>query len=166
MRIKDSYTYPAPLDRIGAMFADPEYTRSRLDIRGVVDPRVEVTEDGGVTTITVNASVDTDMLPAAARRFVRSGLSVSVVETWVPAQGTTRRGTTEVHVKGAPVTLRATSVLTGDSGTTTRTIDADLTVSIPLMGRRIEQQAQSHVHALFARELEAARTWLDAHPAD
>ncbi|MGO3797150.1 MAG: DUF2505 domain-containing protein [Pauljensenia sp.] len=164
MHIKDSYTYPATLARIGEMFADPEYTRSRVDVRGVVDPKVRVTEEEGTTTIAVDAAIDTSVLPSAARRFVRSGLTISIVETWAPTQGTTRRGTTEVKVKGAPVTLRAVSVLTGEAGTTTRSVDAELSVSIPLVGRRVEQEAAGSVHSLFAKELEAARTWLEAHP--
>lgn len=164
MHIKDSYTYPATLERIGEMFADPDYTRSRVAVRGVTDPQVRVTEEEGTTTIAVDAGIDTSALPSAARRFVRSGLSVSIVETWAPAQGTSRRGTTEVKVKGAPVTLRAVSVLTGEAGTTTRAVDADLSVSIPLVGRRVEQEAAGSIHSLFARELESARTWLEAHP--
>jgi Protein of unknown function (DUF2505). len=166
MHIKDSYTYPADLDRIGEMFADPEYTRSRLKVRGVVNPQVGVIREEGTTTISVDADIDTTVLPSAARRFVRSGLSVNIVETWGPVQGTTRRGTTEVKVKGAPVTLRAVSVLTGEAGTTTRAVDADLSVSIPLVGRRVEQEAAGSVHSLFAKELEAARTWLEAHPGE
>lgn len=165
VQITDSYTYPASLERIGQMFADPQYTRSRLDVPGVIDPQVDVVEEQGTLTLRVKASVDTSLLPSAAQRFVRSGLSLTITETWAPAQGNTRRGTTEVQVHGAPVSLRAVSVLTGSTESTTRAVNADLSVSIPLVGRRVEQQAAGKVRSLFARELEAARSWLEAHPA-
>ncbi len=163
MHIADSFDYPAALQRISAMYADPDYTRARLDQRGILSPTVQVTDDGGTTTITASAGVDVSLLPNAARRFVRPGLTLHLVEKWSPVEGGTRRGTTELTVSGAPVKARVVSVLTDAGESTTRRLEGDFSVSVPLVGRSIEQKAAGHVTQLFTVEQQAAQKWLASH---
>lgn len=163
MQISQSFEYPASLERIVAMYSDPEYTKARLAQPGVLDPVVEITESQGTTTITAKARIDVTTLPSAAQRFVKSGLSVRLTETWGPVKAGVRTGTTDIHVEGAPVKAHATSTLRDRGSATTRQVEGEFSVSIPLVGRTVEQKAAGRVGMLFDAEVNAAKEWLAAH---
>ncbi len=164
MHITQSFVYPAPLDRISTMYADPGYLLHRLDRTGVVDPHVDVTEGAGTTTVVATLTGDTSLLPSAARRFVKSGLSGRLTLTLTPRQGSSRRATLDVAISGAPVSASGAMVLTESGDTTSATIDVDFSVKIPLMGGTIEKQAVGYVRGALETEPAAAAQWLDAHP--
>lgn len=164
MHITESFAYPAGLDRIAAMYAEPGYLLHRLDRRGVQDRRVDVSEDAGATRIVVSLSADTALLPAAAQRFVKAGLSGTLTLDLAPRQGATRRGTLGLEVSGAPVAASGAVVLTDRGESTEAAVDLDFSVKIPLVGGGIEKQAVGYVRGALETEPAAAQEWLSAHP--
>lgn len=164
MHFSESLEYPAPIDTVDRMLADPDYIAGRFDIPGVLDPDTSVSEEDGRVTSTFTSHVDTDKLPDIAARFVKSDTTVTITETWEPRQGDTRRGTLSVKVSGIPVKLEAQSVLTAEGETTKRTVEGDLEVKIPLVGKRVEAKAVEYVPRLLAFESDAARAYLESHP--
>ncbi|MFC7581253.1 DUF2505 domain-containing protein [Schaalia naturae] len=166
MHITQSFVYPAPLSRISQMYADPDHLLRRLDRRGILDPSVEanVAEDG-TTTVVAAAAGDPSLLPSAARRFVRSGLSARIALVLAPEAGGERRGTVDVTVSGAPVSASARLTLADRGESTEATVELDIRVSVPLVGGAIEQKAAGAIRGALETEPEAAREWLDAHPA-
>ncbi|RJF41371.1 DUF2505 domain-containing protein [Actinomyces sp. 2119] len=168
MRKTITITYPAPPARAAAMLADPSYQDLRVERLGLDDASATVTPDGQgsdhgfVTTIT--GSVPPSRLPAAAARLVRSGVSFTVSETWgAAAADGSRTGSYDIDVKGAPVKVAATATMAPAGDATTVTVDVDLEVTVPLVGKSIEERAASRVGRVVEDEEKRAATWLAQH---
>lgn len=166
MNFSHSYSYPADLDRVDAMFADPEFAKQRFALPGLTNLHTDTQADGGSLRTVVTGDVDPSAIPAKARRFVGGRLSATLTEAWGPREGDARHGTLDVKVKGAPVSLHATSTLRGADGRTERTLEGDLTVAIPLLGKRIEERAKGLVPRIAKADAQAAQTYLGAHAAN
>ena len=78
MRKTISMTYPADPQRVAAMLSDPAYQQGRIDRFGLEDAGVDVAARGKGFVSTISGSVPPSLLPAAAKRFVRSTLSFTL----------------------------------------------------------------------------------------
>ena len=164
MRKTISITYPADPTRTAAMLADPAYHRERATRVGLEDASVEVSQQGQGFAATISGHVDSSRLPSAAAKLVRSGVTFSVTESWgEPADDGSRTGSYDIDVKGAPVRAGATaSMAPADQGTVV-TVDLDLDVTVPLVGKTIEDRAMGRVDAVIADEERRGAAWLAEH---
>ncbi|WP_194786391.1 DUF2505 domain-containing protein [Actinomyces haliotis] len=164
MRKSVTITYPADPARVAAMLADPAYQRRRAARLGLDDADVAVAPQGEGFTAALFGAVPPSRLPSAARRLVRSTVSFTVTESWgEPGTDGTRTGSLEVAATGAPVRASATGRLSPTSTGTTVTYDLDLSVSVPLVGRSIEDKALSMSGRVVADEEKRGADWLAAH---
>lgn len=163
MNISHSYSYPAGIERVDAMLADPESAKQRFAVPGLTNLRTDTRSEAGSVRTVATGDVDPSAVPAKARRFVGARLSATLTESWGPREGDTRHGTLDVEVSGAPVSLHATSTLRGSGEQTQRTLEGDLTVAIPLIGRRIEERAKGLVPRIARADAAAAQAYLAAH---
>ncbi|MCL3793154.1 DUF2505 domain-containing protein, partial [Actinomyces sp. 186855] len=110
-------------------------------------------------------TVPADRLPSAARRLVRGPLSLTLTESWgEPGAGGRREGRVSAEVGGAPVRLAATGSMRSDDGArTTVVLDLSLDVTVPLVGRALEDRAMGYVDTVVTDEQERAAAWLAAH---
>ncbi|WP_127841689.1 DUF2505 domain-containing protein [Actinomyces wuliandei] len=168
MRKTITITYPTSPARAAQMLADPGYQNLRVERLDLDDASATVTPDdqgsdhGFVTTIT--GTVPPSRLPAAAARFVRSGVSFAVSETWgEAAPDGTRTGSYDIDVKGAPVKVAATATMAPAGDATTVTVDVDVEVTVPLVGKSIEERAASRVSRVVEDEERRAAAWLAQH---
>lgn len=167
MRKTLTITYPAAPNRVAAMLADPEYQRGRLERVRLRDADVDVAQRGRGFVVTVTGSVPAQMLPAATARFIRSAVSFTLLESWgEPAADGARSGSIDTTVKGAPVSASArTTMSPASQGSTAVVLDLDVKVSVPLVGRSIEEKALAQVGRIVADEERRGAAWLAAHPA-
>ena len=173
MRKTITITYPADPARTAQMLATPAYQEERVARAGLDDASVDVAQRGQGFVSTISGSVQPSQLPSVASRFVRSAVSFSVAESWgEPKEDGSRSGGYEVTVKGAPVKVSATSTMapTAESTetsvstqATTVTVDVDLKVSVPLVGKSIEEKAMGMVGRVVADEERRAAAWLAEH---
>ena len=113
---------------------------------------------------TISGSVPPERLPSAAKRFIRSAPSFNLSESWgEPADDGSRTGDLDVALRGAPVKVGATSKMEGSGDSTSVVYDVDLDVSIPLVGRSIEERAMGLVDRAVADEEARGAAWLAEH---
>ncbi|TFH53590.1 DUF2505 domain-containing protein [Actinomyces viscosus] len=176
MRKTITITYPADPARTARMLADPAYQEERVARAGLDDASVDVAQRGQGFVSTISGSVQPSQLPSVASRFVRSAVSFTVTESWgEPKEDGSRSGGYDVAVKGAPVKVSATSTMApaadstegADASASTRattvTVDVDLKVTVPLVGKTIEEKAMSMVGRVVADEERRATAWLAEH---
>ena len=161
-------SYPASPQRVAAMLADPQYLRQRLSRVGLKEAEVDVVPHGDGFVSTVSGDVPASRLPQAAKRFIGSAVGFTLNESWdAPGDDGSRSGTLEATVSGAPVRVGATSRLAPASGNpeqaTTLTMEMELRVSVPLIGRTLEDKAMSMVGLVVADEEKRAAAWLTQH---
>ncbi|MDU0349730.1 DUF2505 domain-containing protein [Actinomyces sp. MRS3W] len=165
MRKTVTITYPAAPARVAAMLADPAYQRSRFERFHLEDASVDVATRGRGFVATVSGSVPPSRMPAAAARFIRSAVSFGLTESWgEPGDDGSRAGSLDVAIKGAPVKAGATMSMRPDSGgaSTRLTIDVDLSVSVPLLGRSVEEKALARTGLVVSDEERRGAAWLAA----
>ncbi|WP_167148035.1 DUF2505 domain-containing protein [Actinomyces sp. ZJ308] len=185
MRKTITITYPADPARTAQMLASTAYQEERVARAGLDDASVDVAQRGQGFVSTISGSVQPSQLPSVASRFVRSAVSFSIAESWgEPKEDGSRSGGYDVTIKGAPVRVSATSTMAPASsnaddadsavsveGTdasvppqaTTVTVDIDLKVTVPLVGKTIEEKAMSMVGRVVADEERRAAAWLAEH---
>lgn len=157
-------TYPAGPERVAAMLADPDYQRKRVERADLSDASIDVAVRGRGFVSTISGSVPPERLPSAAKRFIRSAPSFSLSESWgEPADDGSRTGDLDVALRGAPVKVGATSKMEGSGDSTSVVYDVDLDVSIPLVGRSIEERAMGLVDRAVADEEARGAAWLAEH---
>ncbi|WP_167203012.1 DUF2505 domain-containing protein [Actinomyces respiraculi] len=165
MRKTVTITYPADPATVATMLADPAFQRGRVARLGQDGLDVDVVTRGEGFAVTVRGAVPADRLPSAARRFVRGPLSLTLTESWgEPGDGGRREGRLSAEIGGAPVHVAATGSMSSDDGArTTVVLDLSLDVTVPLVGRALEDRAMGHVDAVVADEQARATAWLASH---
>ena len=97
---------------------------------------------GDRTRITTERVLPTDSLPDFARSFVGEALTVVEIQTWSPpSPDGSRVADLNLHVKGAPLTLKGTIRLSPTAGGSVQEVEADLRAGVPLIGGRLEKAA-------------------------
>lgn len=158
-------TYPASVDDVAAMLADPAFIRWRAERttgRGTLESAdVDPDENGGFI-ILVRRTLATDLIPVQARPFIGDRVQVRQAEVWEPAAEEGRRvGTAAVEITGAPVRVTGVVTLktTADGGTR-KTYDGEVRATLPLFSALVEEATVNQLHRTLAAEEAAGRDWL------
>lgn len=161
MRFESAVTYPADLPTTLAMLLDPAYLDFRIAELGMPVEEKEVSTDDGVTRIMVAATIPSQLIPANYRRFAPAKLRMRLTEVWQPAAGDrSPTGTVTIEFRGLPARGEAGFRLDADGATTVRRYVGEVTVSIPLVGARLEGTAVGALDQVVAAERAAAAKWL------
>lgn len=154
-------TYPADAETIRALLTDPEFTKYRLSQAGIEASSIEASESGAGQRLTIVVPISSDMVPANYRRFVPESLSATITELWHPVAGDrSPTGVMSAEFSGVPVKACADFRLTSQGETCERSFEGEVKVSIPLVGRAIEQKAVGMLESLVAAEARAAAAFL------
>ncbi|MEW1958452.1 DUF2505 domain-containing protein [Kineococcus sp. NPDC059986] len=152
--------FTAPPAAVHAVLVDPAFLRARAERSGALEHTEAVTADGDVLVVTSSRTVSTDVLPAAAARFLGGTAVVEQVERWEPAATDgSRRSHLTLAIKNAPVTLTASSVLAPDGAGSVHTMDGALDVRVPLLGGQVERAALPGLLQLVRSESALAQEW-------
>ena len=138
-----------------ALMTDPSFLERKFAAGGAKDVTVERedTADGG-TRIVVRRRVTVD-LPGFAAKFIQPTNTVVQTEEWAPAgDDATRVCTYRVDVQGVPSRIDGTVTLTPDGAHTRQDVVAEVKVSIPLVGGRLEKLAVDSGQNLLRDEAE------------
>lgn len=104
--------------------------------------------------------------PAEVSRFVGSSLELRQSVEWSPAAADgSREGTLVVEVPGMPVRMDGHARLYPGGRGTIVDYTGTLKVNIPLVGRKVEQQAAPYVKQAIDEQQAAGDEWLAAHHA-
>ena len=164
MRKTITITYPASPARTAQMLADPAYQEERVGRAGLNDASVDVAQRGQGFVSTISGTIQPSQLPSVASRLVRSAVSFTVAESWgEPKDDGSRSGGYDVTIKNAPVKVSATSTMSPAGEATTVTVDVDLKVTVPLVGKTIEEKAMGMVGRVVTDEERRAAAWLAEH---
>jgi len=153
MKITRSTTLPAGVEDVFAVIVTQEHQAAKAAAQSAESSaRVEERPDGTVVVHTVRA-VPTTGMPGPVVGMVGSTLRVREKQTW--GQQRTdggRRADLEITVDGAPVRMTGILTLSPTGEGSTLAVDADLTCSLPLVGKKIETAAQPTIEELFDLE--------------
>jgi hypothetical protein len=151
-KLSKQLTYDAPAEAVAAMLDDPAFREAVLERQRVVRGSVHI--DGDVATIEQVRSAES--IPSVARGFVGDEIVIVQKETWTSPTS----ADVKLSIPGRPGEAVGTLVLAETGGTTTESVDLDVSVKIPLVGGRIETMIVDMVGAALDKEHEVGVEWL------
>jgi hypothetical protein len=160
-----STTFPAAA-LYGAL-VDEEYLRAKLaELGGREASIVSYRADANGAQFVLRHELDVEGLPPAVAGLLAGRLVLERTENWTVTPAG-RTGTVDVRVIGAPVPATTTGRLgVAEVGTGSEfQVHADVTVSLPLFGARIEETVAEKVHELLELESRFTTRWLEQRAA-
>ena len=165
MAFSGDQTYPAPVETVIALFADPEIVRARYEAAGDRDLEIlECGPGGGGFVIHTRRTVDVEGLPGFATKVIKPTNTMEQIDRWdEPDTDGSRNGTFTIEVKGAPVKVSGHMSLepTADGGTR-HTINGKFDVKVPLIGGKIASWAEGPGQTRLDAEYDFHRARLGA----
>ncbi|HEY7593770.1 MAG TPA: DUF2505 domain-containing protein [Actinophytocola sp.] len=153
-------TFAAPADKVYDTLTDEAFLSERLrDIGGKGAALLDHSRDGDRVSFRMRQGVDASRLPGAVRSILNGDLVVEREERWQP-DGGHHAGTSRVTIAGVPGEIKGRSRIAGTGAEATLVITAQVKVSIPLIGGKLEKVVAEQVGKLLAAEAEYAQKWL------
>lgn len=141
--LHDTIDYSASVERVARFYASSEHAAERARRLGVNDTHVDVQGDpDGAFITTIQATVPREQIGHDKfSRFLPGRLDVTIVHDWDAPGGGSRTGRLRATVASLPVDLSADFTLSGSGDGSRMSIEANLSVKIPLVGGAIEKAA-------------------------
>ncbi|GAB3621990.1 hypothetical protein GCM10027418_00720 [Mariniluteicoccus endophyticus] len=157
MDISTTADFAADPTKVFEMLTDREFLVKVAEASGAVSHDVKVVD--ATTT-------STRELPNPPEMQKFAGKTLTVVETinWGPASDDgSRTGTLDLKVPGQPVSMPGTVTLAPGGRGTTVTVQGDLSVKVPLLGKKIEKAAAPAILEGLEIEQRVGDQWLAEH---
>jgi hypothetical protein len=163
VRVTTREELPGTVEEVYALFTDVAFQEAKC--LATTDDANHFTVDvmGGPQgeRVRTERHLRSDGLPDVAKSFVGDHLTIIEVHTWSgPAGDGSRESAVDLHVKGAPLTLKGTLRLQPSGSGTVKVLDADLKANVPFIGGRIERAAAEPITAAIEIETGLLREWL------
>ena len=161
MRLTTREKLNGTVDEVHALLIDPAFQEAKCaaDLHGVD----AVVRGGGADGHRVHTErqLPSDGLPDMARSFVGDHLTIIEVLDW-SALGPdgSRASMVDIHIKGAPLTVKGTVRLEPHGDQTLWLLEADLKANVPLIGGKLERAAAEPINAAIGIEIRLLREWL------
>jgi uncharacterized protein YndB with AHSA1/START domain len=157
--------YEAPAERVYRMLVDPTFQSRRAQAGQPEHAEATVVPGpGDGATITVNRRMAVD-LPGFIAKLAGGKVTLNEVQVWRDSGGSTepvRDGTIRATMAGQPGGVVGTLRIDEAGGSTTVSVDAEISVKVPLVGGRIERFVADMLDRLLAYEESVGREWLAA----
>lgn len=140
--------------------------------RSFQEAKCAATTNNGVYTVDVGGGIDghrvrterqlpSEGLADLARSFVGEHLTVIEVLDWsrLGPDGS-RASLFDIHIKGAPLTVKGTVRLEPHGDETLELIEADLKANVPFISGKLERAAADPINAAIRIEIALLREWL------
>ncbi|GAA4697411.1 DUF2505 domain-containing protein [Nocardioides conyzicola] len=155
-RLTHTMTYAAALADVSAMLDDAAYRDQVIAAQGSISGTFEIETDGEITTAVVDQVMPATGLPSFATRFVGSEINIVQREEWSSAE----HADLHVSIPGKPGQMVGSIDLVEDGGSTTETVDVEITVNIPLVGGKIEKLIADMLRKALRAEEKVATAYL------
>lgn len=163
MRVTTREQLDGTVEEVYALFTDVAFQEAKC-VATTDDANhytVDVTGGPAGERVRTERHLRSDGLPDVARSFVGEHLTIIEVQTWSAAAGDgSRVSAVDMHVKGAPLTLKGTLRLEPAEGGTVKVLDLDLKAHVPFIGGKIEKAAAQPINAAIEIETDLIREWL------
>ncbi|WP_028643012.1 DUF2505 domain-containing protein [Nocardioides sp. URHA0020] len=155
-QLTHTMTYDAPLAAVSAMLDDPAYRHEVIVAQGCTDGSFTIETAGDVTTAVVDQVRPAAGLPSYATRLVGSEINIVQREEWTSAE----YADLHVSIPGKPGQMVGSNTLVEDGTTTTETLEVAISVSIPLVGGKVEKLIADMLRKALREEERVAHAYL------
>ena len=158
--MKVTHHFDADVETVFALMSDPDFCMRKYADAGATDIQVDSDQRQEGPTLVSKRKVTVD-LPGFAKKVMQPTNTVVQTDEWVPADDSGNRVCRyKVEVQGVPSRIDGTVTLTPEGGGTRQEVEAEVKVSIPLLGGKLEKfavdngiKALDHEAEFTAKEL-------------
>jgi hypothetical protein len=164
MQIKKHHTFDAPIDRVWAMFHDPDSHVTKFEKmghHGVTVTEQDLTDDS--LRIVITRQVDIEGIPGFAKKFIKPTNTVISDDRWERRSETECGGEFTLDTKGVPMAIKGQTSATADGDRTDYEVVVELKVNVPLVGGKLEGFGKGIVDKQLDEEFALGDAWLAAH---
>ena len=134
MRIRHQLKYDASDHDVYAMLSDPAFRQRVCAAMDTVSHDVAIDETDAGMSVRIDMVQHTHGVPGFAKKIVGDQTRIIQSEQWAD----TRAADLQVEIPGKPGHIRGRITLTGDASGTVEAFEGEATVSIPLVGGKLE----------------------------
>jgi hypothetical protein len=146
----------ASVDQVYDMLSTQAFREAVCDYQRVLHRTVTVDKDGPTASVTIDQGHATDRLPGFARKIVGDRVTMVQSESWTDGS----QGRITVTVPGKPGEMTGTASLVEDGGGVTEKVDMSVTVSLPLIGGKVEGLIADMLRKALRAEHKVGQDWL------
>jgi hypothetical protein len=156
-RVSHTLTYPdATVHDVFAMFADPAFRTAVSEYQRVIDFDCRISMNGEGMDVQIEQAHGTDRIPGFAQRLVGREIRFVQQETWESPSS----ADLHVSVPGKPGNIAGSETLTQSGDDVVQTVDIAVTVSMPLVGGKVEDLIAGFIGRVFDAENKVGVKWL------
>lgn len=158
MRFTKSFELPGTIEQVRAVLDDADFREEVAREAGAttVEASVEENDDGSLMAV-VDTRQPTTGMPALATKFLGDELAIHQEEQWDSLDSASLL----VSIPGQPGKVTGSVSLVESGGVTVQTVEADIKVSIPLVGGKIEKLIGSVLGHVLKIQAARATAWLE-----
>jgi hypothetical protein len=155
---------PHPADEVYATMVDPDYLRARLErIGGPGAGLLEHSADVQGARYRLRLGLDAKDLPSVVRSVMSGDVTIERDERWTRHDSGRYLAEVDVMIPGAPASAKGGMRLRDlPDGGSELNVRADVRVSVPLIGGKIEGVVGDQVQRLLVAEAAFTEEWLAA----
>jgi uncharacterized protein YndB with AHSA1/START domain len=155
MRMSVEHHYKADVETVFALITDADFMERKYVALGGKDVAVDKSEEAdGACELVTRRTVTVD-LPGFAKRVMTPSNTAVQTEDWAAADANGARICSyHVEIQGMPSKVTGTVTLAAEGSGTKQSIEADVKVSIPLVGGKLEKFGVSTGEADLAAQAE------------
>lgn len=154
-RFEDVQTFEQDADTIFGMFCDPAYFEKKYAQTTVEHEILESHSDAQTFRIRAKLKMRSDApVPGFAKKFVSDTMTVEQTDTW---DKQARTGHLEIHIHGAPISVKATMELVSTATGAENHLRWEVVCKVPLVGSKLEKMLEDDIRHKAPRDLQVSR---------
>ena len=133
-----SHSFSQGVDAVYAGFTDPDIVHAKLEALGSRDIEIEIAEEDGVTTVTIDRTVPVNV-SGSLQAMVGDSQKVRQTERWEGGHGGPYSATVDVEPVGVPASMHGETTISADGNGCRCEATMEARCSIPLLGSKVEK---------------------------
>ncbi|MEU8224000.1 DUF2505 domain-containing protein [Kribbella sp. NPDC048915] len=160
MELKMSASYDATPEEVFAIVSDQAFREQACVKTKALSYDVRVSTSGTDTVVRVSREMPSTDIPDMAKKFVGETLTVVQTETWhAPGADGSRTADVAGEISNTPVTLKGTARIAQQGAQTVQSINLDVKVAIPLIGKKLEPFVVDAIRSGLQKEHDLGHEW-------
>ena len=155
MKLTEKFSYSGSgVDAVYGLLVDQAFRTESCVNQGASDYEVTVEPKGEGATVTIVRTQPADM-PDFVKKLTGSTVKVKQTEVWSgPDASGNRTADVKVSIIGQPAEMVGKAKLFAVDGGADFTVDGDVTVKIPFLGKKIEPEVAKAIRSSLREEVE------------
>ena len=147
-------SFAAPPETVAAMFIDPEFAARLATAMHAENFTVTIIDNGLTAVYTIPS-------PEVTKKLLGATMTVTQTTAWDMTTGPVRTGRLTMSVTGMPAVSDGPLRLEASEGGASLVYEADFVVSVPLVGRLLEEMASQNLSRMLGALQQVGDAWLE-----